>query len=386
MADNDLTPSVLSGSFFTSNAAADIITRFDDAVAGQIWIVLAAVTTTYDCDNTDGGADDLDCGTADIVTASGDVTTWFYDGTQSIMLSWMDDSVAQAGGADLAEWFAAMDDVQPGDVLVAGSDPVTVAKSSSAYQKGLIGIVTTQPGIVLGDRGASTFAAQVALAGRVPVNISDENGAIHIGEYLTSSATLPGYAMKATEAGPVIAIAMENFSGGTGQITVKVENFWYAPVSELQGGSSALLSLSGDISVGTGAFSGSVLVAGHLYGSQDMAGRIRMASGETSVRVTFQTAYDFTPIVTFSARSNSLDAREAWVSNEDESGFTLNRPESTSDSQVEFNWIAIGVEDAQVTVSDLQGGFVQISINDENGPSAPAPVVAEDVPVVEEVP
>lgn len=113
-----------------------------------------------------------------------------------------------------------------------------------------------------------------------------------------------------------------------------------------------------------------------------------MASQETSVRVTFETPYEYLPIVTFSSRSNSLDAREAWISNEDETGFTLNRPESTSDSQVEFNWIAVGVEDAQVTVSDLNGGFVQISVTAENGPSAPAPALVEEeqaVPAQEEV-
>jgi hypothetical protein len=114
-----------------------------------------------------------------------------------------------------------------------------------------------------------------------------------------------------------------------------------------------------------------------------------MGSGETEVRVTFETPYQYLPIVTFSSRSNSLDAREAWIGNEDEAGFTLYRPDSTSDSQVEFNWIAVGVEDAQVTVSDLQGGFAQISVNDQNGPSAPAPTPVEEEPVapapVEEV-
>lgn len=391
----DTTPDVSGGSFFTEDAAT--VTAFDSDVAGQIWVIEHIGATVFDCDNSDGGNDELDCGAADITTATGDVTMWISEGSaatdRSRLISWMDESDAQTG-ADLAEWFPATEDVEAGDVLVASGTPIHVESSMSSYQRGLIGVVATQPGLILGEEGDSEFSALVALAGRVPVNVSDENGAIQIGDYLTSSATLPGYAMKATQTGPVIGMAMEGFSGGTGQITIKVDNMWYTPSTELQGGSSELVVVASDVTASDVEFSGSVTVAEHLYGSRDMAGRIRMASEETQVRVTFETPYEYTPIVTFSARSNSLDAREAWVSNEDETGFALNRPEATSDSQVEFNWIAVGVEDAQVTVSDLNGGFVQISINDENGPSAPAPVsvpeeeatpVEETTPAEEEV-
>jgi len=385
----DTTPSVATGSFFTQDAAT--VTAFDGDNMGQIWVIEHIGATVFDCDNTDGGNDELDCGAADITTAIGDTTMWMSEGKNATdkarLLSWMDESGVQTG-VDLAEWFPATQDVESGDVLVASGTPVHVESSTSAYQKGLMGVVTTQPGLILGEEGESTFSALVALAGRVPVNVSDENGAIQIGDYLTSSATLPGYAMKATTAGPVIGMAMESFSAGTGQITVKVDNMWYSPISEsttLQGGTNTVVQVvsADSITASDAQFEGSVTIAEHLYGSHDMAGRIRMASEETQVRVTFETPYQFQPIVTFSSRSNSADAREAWISNEDETGFTLNRPSSTSGAQVEFNWIAVGVEDAQVTVSDLNDGWVSISVTSENGPSAPAPVV-EEMPVVEE--
>jgi hypothetical protein len=60
------------------------------------------------------------------------------------------------------------------------------------------------------DAGAN--AAMVALTGRVPVKVSDENGPIYAGDYLTTSS-IPGVAMKATKAGQVIGQAMTWFEG-----------------------------------------------------------------------------------------------------------------------------------------------------------------------------
>jgi len=58
----------------------------------------------------------------------------------------------------------------------------------------------------------------ISLAGRVPVKVSTENGVIKEGDYLTSS-TIPGVAMKAINAGPVIGKALESFNGlGSSQL------------------------------------------------------------------------------------------------------------------------------------------------------------------------
>ncbi|MBI4437547.1 hypothetical protein HY631_01210, partial [Candidatus Uhrbacteria bacterium] len=301
---------------------------------------------------------------------------------------------------DYAERYPTAADVTYGDIVVPGSTMITTnGKGAHGVQQIVQAVRSTTPyqgpvyGIVSNNYGDFTSAGNniadadrpmpVALVGRVPVKVVAEGGAIAIGDFLTTSST-PGAAMKATQAGRVIGMALANWDGASSTVMVQVVNTWYQPpVSEsssLQGGSSNAVVVADSVSASDASFEGSVTIAEHLYGSRDMAGRIRMASQETSVRVTFETPYGFQPIVTFSSRSNSLDAREAWVSNEDVTGFTLNRPESTSDSQVEFNWISVGVEDAQVTVSDLNGGFVQISVNDENGPSAPAPVVVEEEP------
>jgi len=84
----------------------------------------------------------------------------------------------------------------------------------------VIGIVSTNPASLIDDNAFKTGAnaqaspdtVSIALVGRVPVKISLENGPIAVGDHLTISKTLPGYAMKATEAGTSVGIALEPVS------------------------------------------------------------------------------------------------------------------------------------------------------------------------------
>lgn len=63
----------------------------------------------------------------------------------------------------------------------------------------------------------------VALSGRVPVKVTSENGIIKPGDYLTASS-IPGVAMKATKAGPVIAKSFGTFDApGMGEVLAFVE-------------------------------------------------------------------------------------------------------------------------------------------------------------------
>ena len=96
-ADGDNTPSVATGNIFKHHASADTITMFDGGVCGQIITVISTHNQTYDVTGTN-----LKGGTADIATATGDVTMWVFDGTYWYLLSWMDvtDNLADgsAGG------------------------------------------------------------------------------------------------------------------------------------------------------------------------------------------------------------------------------------------------------------------------------------------------
>src|SRR3989344_1926793 len=90
----------------------------------------------------------------------------------------------------------------------------------------------------------------VALAGRVPVRVSTEGGAIQPGDRLTSSS-LPGIAMKATTTGMTIGVALEAFDGG----------------DELSDGAIAA-GTRNEISEGTATTTKKIMRDGRFYGGE----------------------------------------------------------------------------------------------------------------------
>jgi hypothetical protein len=105
-------------------------------------------------------------------------------------------------GADLAEYYYSNAPLEAGDVVAIQPDqPAGIGKSSSRYQKNLLGVVSTRPGLTLGPVAPNAYP--IALSGRIPVKVTDENGPVHVGDLLTS-ASRPGYAMRATTAGAII--------------------------------------------------------------------------------------------------------------------------------------------------------------------------------------
>ena len=89
----DTTPSVAAGNLFKTHASIQTFTMFDDGVAGQIINIISTAATTYDVTSSN-----LKGGTTDIVTRSGDVTTWVFDGTNWYLLNFMDVSTDLSGG------------------------------------------------------------------------------------------------------------------------------------------------------------------------------------------------------------------------------------------------------------------------------------------------
>lgn len=113
------------------------------------------------------------------------------------------------GGADLAEYYTSQTALEKGEVVTL--DPNNnhgIMKSQYQYQSDLLGVVSTAPGFVAGSYTKDGYP--VALVGRVPVFITNENGSVRVGDRLTS-ASIPGYAMKATKAGRTIGLALETF-------------------------------------------------------------------------------------------------------------------------------------------------------------------------------
>lgn len=169
--------------------------------------------------------------------------------------------VAASGGPgynspmpDLAEVFPLIDEqhIEAGDVVsIDPKGSTAIIKCTKEYDPLLVGIISTDPGMALGvgmpkddpKTGEALPPEKIkplSLVGRVPCKVSTINGPITAGDYLTSSS-IPGYAMKATKAGPVIAKALENFSGpksDKGKIMVFCNLGWWQP--EENDGLSAL--------------------------------------------------------------------------------------------------------------------------------------------------
>jgi Head domain of trimeric autotransporter adhesin len=129
------------------------------------------------------------------------------------------------GNADVAENYVTADASLVAGELVSIDPAAQSTVKRTAIAEHAMGVVSTAPGLTLGGNvgDSSALSVPVALAGRVPVKVTIENGAIAAGDFLTASATIPGAAMKATKAGPVIGQALADYAATvTGNILVFV--------------------------------------------------------------------------------------------------------------------------------------------------------------------
>jgi DNA-binding transcriptional MerR regulator len=133
--------------------------------------------------------------------------------------------------ADLAEVYPTDDEtIQSAEVVsMDQASDIGIVRTQKAYDKNLLGVVTTRPAMVIGGRdGKGTTGKPVALSGRVPVKVTTQNGNIKKGDPLTSSGT-PGAAMKATKAGPILGVAMTDYEGeGTGSVMAFVKTGYFS--------------------------------------------------------------------------------------------------------------------------------------------------------------
>ena len=100
----------------------------------------------------------------------------------------------QAQYQDLAEWVSARRRLSPATVVVIDSDAVNeVAPSSRAYDTRVAGVISAQPGLLLGQAGKGKAA--VATTGRVKVRVDATNESIRVGDLLVTSDR-EGFAMR----------------------------------------------------------------------------------------------------------------------------------------------------------------------------------------------
>lgn len=129
---------------------------------------------------------------------------------------------------DVAEWVPSTTDVTPGTVVVLNADRNNeVTASTTPYDTKVAGVVSAQPGMILGEASASK--EMVATFGRVKVHVTASNGPIKVGDLLVTS-NMPGVAMRSEpldvagakihRPGTLIGKALEPLASGEGDILV----------------------------------------------------------------------------------------------------------------------------------------------------------------------
>jgi len=196
------------------------------------WLQIA--TSTSPTFTTDG---QFTIGNADATASGGRI--WIRSGATTFRFQ------SDANTADYSEFFFQYEDSEIGDVIsladrgyidnVKGNSTTTppsntgiVRKSNVAYDK-ILGVVTDR-GTSFNNpedtRQKSDDFANVGLLGHIITKVTNENGPIETGDFLTSSETREGFAMRATRSGYILGQALEDFTGESigdvGMVTVFV--------------------------------------------------------------------------------------------------------------------------------------------------------------------
>lgn len=136
--------------------------------------------------------------------------------------------VINATYQDVAEWVDSEEQLTAGSVVIIDPEKTNhVIASTQAYDTAVAGVVSTQPGVLLGVPGDSRY--KIATTGRVRVRVDATRGPIRAGDLLVSSG-VAGTAMKSVPVdvggvkmhrpGTLIGKALEPLESGAGEILV----------------------------------------------------------------------------------------------------------------------------------------------------------------------
>ena len=145
------------------------------------------------------------------------ITTGASTTAGTIVGDWSLTGKWQATYADLAEYYEADADYEPGTVVeLGGEKEVTLAEDSTCR---VAGVVSTNPAYLMNKDCMGKHIVAIALQGRVPVKV---RGRIRKGDFLVSGGN--GFARPSATPvyGSVIGKAIENFDGGEGVIEVMI--------------------------------------------------------------------------------------------------------------------------------------------------------------------
>jgi len=129
-------------------------------------------------------------------------------------------------GADYAEYFYSKDgNLEPGEIVCIDiTTKNSVKRCTNSGDMYVMGVVSTNSAFLGNsskDKENNPNYSQIALLGQIPAKVSSENGAIEIGDELTSSTKL-GYARKANPGESTVGVALEKFSEQEGTIQVMI--------------------------------------------------------------------------------------------------------------------------------------------------------------------
>jgi hypothetical protein len=163
----------------------------------------------------------------DIATAASDTNRLVVNGNMKVV-GVLSGGSLQAQYQDVAEWVPATHDLEPGTVVVLNEiRDNEVTASSTAYDTRVAGVVSAQPGLILGIGGEGQ--EQIATTGRVRVRVDATSHPIAIGDLLVTSDK-SGMAMKSEpmdiqgrhfhQPGTIVGKALQPLASGTGEILV----------------------------------------------------------------------------------------------------------------------------------------------------------------------
>jgi hypothetical protein len=129
---------------------------------------------------------------------------------------------------DVAEWVEGSGALEPGTVVVIDEEHRGhIRASDSSYDTTVVGAVSPQPGLILGESGPNKV--MVSQSGRVRVKVDASYGTIRAGDLLVTSPT-PGHAMRSEPVmiggiamhrpGTLLGKALQPLSEGRGEVLV----------------------------------------------------------------------------------------------------------------------------------------------------------------------
>lgn len=133
----------------------------------------------------------------------------------SLLIIWPQPTLAQLDGAEITSVYTNIDpEAAEGDILV--STDKGLVRTAISYDNRIFGVLQAKPVMVFRDIGGS--GQPVMRAGVALVNVSNYNGPIKYGDYITTSE-IAGKGQKANESGYIVGVALGELDEANGQKT-----------------------------------------------------------------------------------------------------------------------------------------------------------------------